>query len=208
MKKCILLLLSIVLFSPQGYSQEESQTRNNITWNLVDMGLQRFTMDYERMNKNGNMSVIIPLSYRFGDINRSVDTYSYSPVGDIEDFRDESEWYIGFGFMFHPISKPTKVRFFFGPEIRFGEASHINYYYIDDYYIDDYEYSSSYYQTNEDYRTKKRYAYAAFLVDVGLKYYPIKQLFMGVKVGIGAYGNHEDSLNGIISPAFKMGYSF
>lgn len=203
MKKYVLLLLISILFYPQVFSQDEKELQNNITWNLIDMGLQRFTMDYERMNKNGNMSVIIPVSYRFGEIHRSYDNYSYnySPIGDLDDFKDESIWYVGFGFMFHPISKPTKVKFFFGPEIRFGAASHRAF-----YYDDEYDYVSSDYSPDDE--QKIEYAYAAFLIDVGIKYYPVKQFFMGVKIGFGAYGNHEDSINAIISPALKMGYSF
>lgn len=206
MKKCVFLLLTIILFLPQVFSQDDKQPQNNISWNLIDMGLQRFTMDYERMTKTGNMSFIIPISYRFGEFHRTVDdynSYNYSPIGDLDDFKDESNWYVGFGFMFHPISKPTKVKFFFGPEIRFGGATHR----YDYYYYEEYDYISSDFAPSEEVQEIK-YAYAAFLVDVGIKYYPIKQLFMGVKIGVGAYGNHENSINAIISPAFKMGYSF
>ncbi len=210
MKQFIIILVLLVYFLPDSNAQQTQHKKNNISWNLIDMGLQRFSFEYERMTNDGKMSFTLPLSYRFGEAGRYID-YNDNDVSevntypDFSQFRDESDWYVGLGFMFHPIENAKKVQLFFGPEIRFGEATHVDKYLI---YPEDYDYTSSYYEPGTEERTEIHYTYSAFLANVGLKYYPIDQLFLGIKLGIGAYGSHSNGLNGIISPALRMGFSF
>lgn len=215
MKQYLSFLFLLVFCIPQSMAQDSDMKKNNISWNLIDMGLQRFSFQYERMTNDNKVSITLPMSYRFGEPGKFISsdgsddsdgsTVEISPSFDFSDFRDESDWYIGLGFMFHPIANAKKVQFFFGPEIRFGEATHVDSYYP---YDEEYDYTSSYYEPGTETKAEIQYTYSAFLVNVGLKYYPIDQLFLGVKLGVGAYGSHSNGLNAIISPALRMGFSF
>lgn len=212
MKQCLSFLILLVFCIPQSMAQDASFKKNNISWNLIDMGLQRFSFQYERMTNDNKMSFTLPMSYRFGEPGKLISsddsdnsTTEISPFSSFSEFKDESDWYVGLGFMFHPIANAKKVQLFFGPEIRFGEATHVVY---SNTYDEENDYTSSYQEPGYDNKTKISYTYSAFLANVGLKYYPIDQLFLGVKLGVGAYGSHSNGLNGIISPALRMGFSF
>ena len=140
----------------------------------------------------------IPLSVRFGNVDQSFQTEgNYLPF-PLNDFTDESDLYIGLGVNFSPTPAKYKFRFYLGTEIRIGEATHID----QSTYYDP---VSSYHEANE---IEKRYTHIAFLINVGFKFYPMENFFMGVKLAPGIYTNHNNNLMTYVSPGLKIGMSF
>lgn len=197
--KAIIIIVLIITFHFFSKAQETSILSNHISWNLSDMVFQRLTMEVEKsFGKEKKISVNIPLSVRFGNVDQSFQTGdNYLPF-PLNDFTDESDWYIGIGLNFSPTPANYRFRFYLGTEIRLGEATHVN-------HTDYYDPVSSYYEINE---VENRYTHTAFLINVGLKFYPMDNFFMGVKLAPGIYTNHNNNLKTYVSPGLKIGISF
>lgn len=199
MKNLILIALIILVATPKLMSQEETMHRNSIAWNMSDMIFKRLTLDFDRLSSNGKMSFIVPISVRFGPPGDQFSSNSSSiPLPNTDNMLDETDWYIGIGFLFYPGGSDQKFRFLFGPEIRYGEATHLSYNGYYEYSIDSY--------MEEDYEI--HYSNTAFLFNVGFKYYPVDQLYMGLKIALGAFSNYSNGIEPLVSPGLKLGFSF
>lgn len=200
MKRLIILGLMVLISLPNILAQDHTIRRNHFSWNMSDMIFQRVTFDFERINKNGKMSVIIPLSVRFGPAKSefSYQSYNYMPVPFINEMLDETDWYIGVGFLLYPTDNLNKFKFFFGPEIRYGEATHI----VNSTYYD--SYVDQYIENNDE----EHYSNISFLMNAGFKFYPMEQMYIGLKMAIGAYSKQNNSIDMLVSPGLKIGLSF
>ena len=199
MKRFIFIGLVILVSALNIFAQENTIWRNNFSWNMSDMIFQRVTFDFERINKNGKIAVIIPLSVRFGPAKSEL-SYSYSnlPVPLVNKMLDETDWYIGLGFLLYPLGNLNKFRFFFGPEIRYGEATHV----VNSSYYD------SYVDQNIEDNDEVHYSNISFLMNAGFKFYPLEQLYMGLKIAIGAYSKQNNGIDMLVSPGLKIGLNF
>lgn len=197
--KATLVILFLTTFNYLPKAQEVNTISNHVSWNLSDMVFQRFTIEAERsFGKEKKIFVNIPVSVRFGNVNQSFESGGdYLPF-PINDFTDESDWYVGLGVNFSPTPAKYKFRFLIGAEIRIGEATHID----QSTYYDP---LSSNHVANE---IETRYTHTAFLINVGFKFYPMDNFFMGLKIAPGIYTNHNNNLMTFVSPGLKIGMSF
>lgn len=200
MNKFFIIILISLLSIPTLFAQEKPLLRNSISITMSDIIFQRFTFDFERAVKDGKMSVIVPLSVRFGSPKSELDYNSNSdlPFPFIGDMLDETDWYIGLGFLFYSGSQQKKIKFFFGPEIRYGDATHVN---VTSHYDDQYE-------NRIEERIELHYSSPSFLMNAGFKIYPVEQMFVSLKLAIGAYTNYYNNVSMLVSPGIKIGLSF
>lgn len=184
---------------PHLMGQDKIIHRNSVSWNMSDMIFKRLTLDYDRLSSNGKLSFIIPVSVRFGPAGDQFSSHSPSiPMPNTDQMLDETDWYIGLGFLFYPGGSDHPFRFLFGPEIRYGEATHL----LSTGYYD--HSMNTYIEKDEEIH----YSNTAFLFNVGFKYYPVDQLYMGFKMAMGIFSNYSNGIEPLVSPGLKLGFSF
>lgn len=98
---------------------------NFMTFHLLDMVVNNFTLSYERIISKGKIGIQIPLSFGYDD-----DLSGYDDVNN--------KFYTGVTLNFYPTGQ-GKVRYFLGPSIQVGQGFYDNNYYDQQvgHYVDD-----------------------------------------------------------------------
>jgi hypothetical protein len=138
-------------------------TRNLINFHIFDVVFGDFAMSYERIFGDGRVSLKVPVAFGF---------YGYSPYDT--PFNFNNLFYTGAGINFYPTGQGV-VRYFVGPNLRFGVGRSADYY----YYYDDfgnYLYDQ-YYETNS--------FYMKYMVDNGIMIMPVRNLSISAIFSVG-----------------------
>ncbi|NOR86466.1 MAG: hypothetical protein GQ527_02535 [Bacteroidales bacterium] len=173
--------------------------RNNISLTMSDVIFKRISFQYERIiGDNGTISITVPFSYAFDEVNVSYNTSYSMGYGNLsmENIVDYSDWYIGLGFNLYPAGQGA-FRAYFGPEIRMGPA-HISREQID--YV---------YEGDKDviYPEDIEYTYSSFLLNIGAIYEPAENFIVSLNLGVGAQSGDDEMLLQF-APAFRIGFRF
>ncbi len=142
-------------------SVENAEKRNDynpnfMTFHLLDMVVNNFTLSYERIISKGKIGIEIPVSFGYDE--------------DLSGFDDlRNTFYTGVTLNFYPTGQ-GKVRYFLGPSIQVGQG-----YFNDGYY----DYQSNYVTENID-----TYVFR-ILINNGVMFTPINALSIKLSAAIG-----------------------
>ena len=138
-------------------------TKNIFAIHLFDVVFGDFAMSYERILGEGRMSIRFPIAFGF---------YARNPYDTPFEFNNV--FYSGAGINFYPTGQ-GKVRYFVGPNFRFGVGRSADYY----YYYDEYGalIYDQYYEENS--------FYMKYMVDNGIMIMPVKNLSISAIFSVG-----------------------
>lgn len=131
--------------------------RNVFTFHLFDLVYNNFTLSYERINKDGTLGWLIPVSIGYGDV-------------EVRDY--ENVVSSGLTLNFYPTGQGV-WKYFMGPALELGVARDAYYYYYDDGY-------NHYEGRNED-----EYFYGRLIVNNGVMFMPINNFHVAASAGLG-----------------------
>jgi len=212
------ILLSVLAFSSKAVAQENKKEdlisfkRNIIHFNMSDVIFKRLGFDFEHIiGDEGNMSINIPVSINFGDVDQMYKSLYYTriqifPMRFIVDF---SDWYAGLGVNFYPKGQGS-FRMHFGAEMRFGAAHRYPEAYYQDYYYDCYDGDDGEYGTDCIQKTYKEQSFfqTSFLANIGMAYSPFEEFVVSLKLNAGIATSVDNTVAPITIPTFRMGLKF
>jgi len=205
MRKILMIILAILFSFPIVQAQESSEKKayifkkNNIKFAMSDIVLKRITFKYEHIiGAEGKMSLLIPLSYSFGNLaeaSQHIPTTFSGPV-NYYNMVDYSDWYLGFGVNMYPAGQ-GKFRPYFGFEMHFGPAHT---------YVEKTNDSDT---KNDVEFEKVSYFQNTVLINMGVVYEPVKDFIFGVNLGLGSSSTINDyKLQFVFAPKVLMGIRF
>jgi hypothetical protein len=150
---------------------------NIMAFHLFDLVFGDFAVSYERIIAGGRAGIKIPLAFGF---------YGYRPYDT--PFNFNNLFYSGFGMNFYPTGQ-GRVRYFVGPQFRFGVGRSGDYYYYEDEY--GIYYQDEYYETTS--------LYLKYLVDNGIMIMPVRNFSISAifSLGVRFIPNAPSNINSI-----------
>jgi len=158
---------------------------NALSYHILDVAYNDFKINYEHINKNGKLGITLPIAIGFN-------THDSGP----HDYINLA--YSGIGLNYYPTGQ-HETTYFIGPELDIGSAKDYSYYY--------------WYDPNQQ-DQDNRYAYLRFIVNNGLRYYPVVNFRVSVLAGIGiryldlGKNKHDEGFSATAYITFTMGYLF
>tara|TARA_R110001592_G_scaffold237306_6_gene496237 strand:+ start:50176 stop:50916 length:741 start_codon:yes stop_codon:yes gene_type:complete len=168
-------------------TQNGSLGYNILSYNFFGLVYKNIGFSYERILKNGNIGIKLPVSFSLGDFE------AYTDRGHV--------FQTGLDINIYPLGQ-GELQYFLGPSLRFGEMISQS----DGSYYD----AQTQQYINED---PKESSYIGFMFNNGVLWQPTSNFSLSSNAGIGLRGYESEDFNEGVSEVFfymeaSVGYRF